>query len=192
MSCENSGSLYEGNGFDLPTIKNVVSGKGDQPFPCGDSICDYNYLRYVGWQEPDQYIKNFFSQTTINTISKVVSQLTLGVDPLNRKIIVPNTLICRVMDSVYNNYLPPTGDIFTRYVITKASGEDNMLKTMIDQTIEIIVNDIKSHTAMDLANSKLSAWVQVMGDFNPSGLRQYPPIKLQEKRPATMQFHMNY
>lgn len=192
MNCENSGNSYRGNGFGLPAIKNVLNGQGDQDSACSNSICDYNYIRYIGWQEPDQCIKSFFSQKTIDTISKVVTQLTMGVDLQNRKIVVPTTLICRVMDAVYTNYQPPVGDIFTRYVIPKEPADENMIKTMIDQTIEIIVNDIRSHTAMDLANSKLTAWVQVMGDFNPNGLRQHPPIKLQEKRPATMQFNMNY
>jgi hypothetical protein len=43
------------------------------------------------------------------------------------------------------------------------------------------------------ANSKLSVWdATLLGDFNPHGLRQFPPIKLRQRGPDRMLFHMKY
>ena len=43
-----------------------------------------------------------------------------------------------------------------------------------------------------LYNEKLTIWTTLLGDFNEHGLRQYPPIKLRNKRPDPMLFHMRY
>jgi len=180
------------DGPDIFSQRGVVNGKFTDIFsPCAQGICDYNFLRHAGWQEPDECIKSYFSQPTIDVISRTVSQLTLGVDKKNRKIIVPDSTICSVMDSVYQSYRPPTGDIFTRLSIPD-SDNTNMVASMIDRVIEIIVSNIRIQTGMERANEKLTVWVQLMGDFNPNGLRQVPPIKTLEKRPSTMQFNMNY
>jgi len=153
--------------------------------------CDFNYLRYVGWNQDNECIKKFYSKPTIKLISKKVSELTKGVDPLNRTIIVPEYRICEVMDGVFQGYRPRVGDIFTRYIIPN-NEQTNVLQSLIDQTIEIIVSNIKNNLGMEQENSKLSAWVQVYGDFNPHNLRQHSIIKTRERKPATMQFHMNY
>jgi hypothetical protein len=153
--------------------------------------CDFNYLRHVGWSEDNECIKKFYSKPTIKLISKKVSELTKGVDPLNRTIVVPDYRICEVMDGVRQGYRPTVGDIFTRYIIPNNEQAD-VLQSLIDQTIEIIVSNIKNSLGMEQENSKLSAWVQVYGDFNPHNLRQHSIIKTRERRPATMQFHMNY
>lgn len=153
--------------------------------------CDFNYLRYVGWSQDNECIKKFYSKPTVKLISKKVSELTKGVDPLNRTIVVPDYRICEVMDGVLQGYRPAIGDIFTRYIIPNNEQTD-VLQSLIDQTIEIIVSNIKNNLGMEQENSKLSAWVQVYGDFNPHNLRQHSIIKTRERKPATMQFHMNY
>lgn len=152
---------------------------------------DLNYSRYVGWDENNECFRKYYSKQTINTISKKVTELTHGVDPKNRKIIVPDERIAEVMDGVYQNFRPATGDIFTRYIVPNDQ-QANMVQSLIDQTIEIITNHIRNELEMEQNNQTLSAWVQVYGDFNTKGLRQVPPIKTRERRPAVMQFHMNY
>lgn len=156
-----------------------------------DSTCDYNYLRYAGWSEDNYCIKKYFSKDTVRLISKKVTELTKGVDPKNRSIIVPDENICKVMDGVFQGFRPAIGDIFTRYIIPNDEQTD-LVQSMIDQTIEIITNHIRGNIGIDENNFKLSAWVQVYGDFNPHNLTQTPPIKILGKRPATMQFNMNY
>jgi hypothetical protein len=152
---------------------------------------DLNYTRYVGWRELNDCIKKYFSQQTVDLISKKVTELTRGVDKLNRPIKVPDYLIQNVMDGVYQGFRPSTGDIYSRYIVSNGE-QQNMVQSMIDQTIEIITSNIRNQLGMDENNEKLSVWVQVYGDFNTAGLRQHAPIKTLNRRPATMQFHMNY
>jgi hypothetical protein len=153
--------------------------------------CDLNYMRYVGWSENNDCIKSFFSPQTIALISKKVTELTRGVDKFNRSIIVPDERICEVMSSVYWAYRPATGDIYSRYIIPTRE-QDNAVQSLIDQTIEIITSNIRNQLGMEQNNEMLSAWIQVYGDFNAGGLRQHSQIKVLGKRPATMQFNMNY
>jgi hypothetical protein len=158
---------------------------------CGGEMCDYNYMRYVGWQESNASVSKYYSPDTVKLISRKVSELTRGVDPKGRKIVVPDKNICSVLDAIYVQNTPAVGDIFTRYIIPN-NEQENLVQSMIDQTIEIIVDSIKGNMGMEQANEKLSAWVQVLGDFNTHGLRQHAPIKTLENRPSVMQFNMNY
>lgn len=161
------------------------------PYKVNNKVCDYNYLRYVGWDESNVCISSFFSPQTVALISKKVTQLTMGVDEKNRPIIVPDERICEVMDGVYQGFRPSIGDIYTRYIIPNDEQED-AVQSMIDQTIEIIVSNIRNSLGIEQSNQKLTAWVQVYGDFNQSGLRYHPILTTREKKPATMQFNMNY
>jgi hypothetical protein len=157
---------------------------------CGEA-CDFNYLRHVGWGENNECIRKYYSPETVKLISRKVTQLTMGVNPEGRPIVVPNYRICEVMDGVYQGYRPPTGDIYSRYIVPNEN-QPSMVQSLIDQTIEIIVSNIRNNLGMEQHNQTLSAWVQVYGDFNTHGLRQHSVIKVQEKRPSTMQFNMNY
>jgi hypothetical protein len=157
---------------------------------CNGGNIDENFTRFVGWNETYQSIPQYFSQNTINTISKKVSELTRGVHPKNKIIIVPDEQIAQVMDTVFRYYRPQTGDIYSRYIIPNDARND--INYLVDQVIEIITNHIVNEYGMVEANNKLSAWVQVYGDFNTHNLTQTPPIKTRGKRPAVMQFNMNY
>lgn len=158
---------------------------------CGDQVCDFNYMRYVGWTESNPAVQRYYSPQTVKMISKKVTELTRGVDPQNRAIIVPDNRICEVLDAIYADYRPSVGDIHTRYILP-ANSQQDQVASMIDQTIEIITSNIRNQIGMERGNEKLTAWVQLMGDFSTNGLRQYPPIKIRERRPSTMQFNMNY
>lgn len=157
---------------------------------CDGGLIDQNFTRFVGWREEYPSISKFFSQETVNLISKKVSELTRGVHPKNKIIIVPDDAITGVMSTIFQYYRPQTGDIYSRYIIPNDSRND--INYMIDQVIEVITNHIINEYGMIEANNKLSAWVQVYGNFNTHNLTQTPPIKTRGKRPAVMQFHMNY
>jgi len=105
--------------------------------------------------------------------------------------VIPDENICQTLDGVFSGIRRPTGDIFTRYIIPNEEQED-MVQSVIDQTIEVITSNIRNYMGMNEANKHLSAWVQVYGDFNTHSLRQVPPIKTVLKRPNPMQFNMNY
>lgn len=148
--------------------------------------------KYVGFTDYNPCLQKFFCQETINIISKKVTQLLMGVDPLNRPIIVPDDKIAFVMDSIYNNYRPPTSDIYSRYVVPDGETTLSYVQNMIDQTIELIYSDVKNNLEMEQNNRKLSQWTTVLGDFNSHGLRSYAPIKTLLRRPNPLEFNMNY
>ena len=158
-----------------------------------ETLINDNYTRHSGYQDTSVLLqKNFYNVNTVNTISKKLTQLLQGVDPSNRRIIIPDKIITNVMDSVYNDFVPETGDIFTRYIIPSGLNSDDYITSLIDQTIQVIYSDVKNNIEMEQNNKKLSAWVQVLGDFNDNNLRSYPPIKVLNKHPAYGQFNMNY
>ena len=151
-----------------------------------------SYQRYVGYSDNSDMLQRFFTQGTINMISAKVSQLLDGVDPQNRKIIVPDRTIANVMDSIYTNYRPRTSDIYGRYNVPSGDTCNDYITDMTDQVIEFIYSDVRNNLEMDQNNEKLSAWNTVLGDFNSNNLRSHPVIKIREKRPQPMLFNMNY
>tara|TARA_Y100000389_G_C17420518_1_gene496402 strand:+ start:336 stop:836 length:501 start_codon:yes stop_codon:yes gene_type:complete len=157
-----------------------------------EALCDLNYIKHVGWEESNPNIKKLFSKETIDIISRKITELTMGVDPQNRPIVVPPQAICGILSEVYASFRPNTGDIFTRYNIPSGTGPQNYVQDLIDQTIEIITNNISYSIGMEENNKKLTIWTTVYGDFNQHGLRQHAPIKVLNKRPNPMEFHMRY
>jgi hypothetical protein len=96
------------------------------------------------------------------------------------------------MNDIYESYRPPTGDIFSRYIVPSGTSSESYVQNMIDQVIEVITSDVRNNLGMEECNKKLSIWTTVYGDFNSSGLRQHAPIKVRNKRPTPMLFQMNY
>lgn len=171
---------------------NVVENASKTCSPCSSGeVCDYNYLRHPGWDQQNYCFKSLYSPATLNLIQRKVMELTLGVDGKNRKIIVPKERICEVLDGVYQSYTPPVGDIYTRYIIPTDEQQDRV-QALIDQTIQIIVSNVRDTLGIEQNNQKLSAWVQVYGDFNAQGLRAHSIITTRDRKPTTMQFNMNY
>ena len=151
-----------------------------------------NYQRYVGYQDTNSVLNNLFSINTLNTISKKLTQLLMGVHPDNKIIVVPTNLIANVLDSVYQGYRPQTGGIYSRYIIPTGLNSSDYATDMVDQTIEIIYSDIKNQYDMEKNNKTLSVWNTILGDFNENQLRSHPPIKILNKHPQYMAFFENY
>lgn len=138
-------------------------------------------------------VNYLFSQENIKEMSRKISSILEGVDPLNRKIIVPDETIISVLNSVYQNFTPNVGSIYGRYNMAPLELDiDNSTNNIMYQTIEIIVSDVKNNIGMEEENSALSVWTTVLGDFNEHGLMQHPKIKLKNKRPTAGLFHMHY
>lgn len=150
--------------------------------------------KHPGFTDFSYCLRQYFSQNTIDIISHKVTQLLMGVDPQNRPIIVPDKQIGFVMDTVYRNFIPyNAGDIYTRYVVPNGNNTDSYVQNMIDQVIEIIYSDVKNNIEIDQNNAKLTIWTTILGEgMNEHQLRSFPPLKTLLKRPAPMQFNMNY
>ena len=156
---------------------------------CGE-ICNDQFIKHVGYID-NICFKNLYSKENINKISCKITELLMGVNKDNRPIVVPDKTICSVMSSVYENFRPETGDIYSRYNIPKAR-EPDFIQRMIDQVINIITTDVKVNLGIDECNRNLSIWTTVLGDFNLHNLRSHSKIKLRERRPQPMAFQMNY
>lgn len=159
-----------------------------------ENNCDYNYMRNVGYNENNTCIRALYSKQNINFISKRITELTKNVHSSGRPILVPDHIICSVLDDLYKHYTPSVGDIFTRYSIPPDTPLD-MVSDLANQAIEVIVNDVTVNIGMEQQNAKLNIWdATLLGDFNNHGLRQHAPIKVSNKRPNAigMISFMNY
>jgi len=160
---------------------------------CIDADCDQQ--PYVGWDttaDGSDKIKYLFSQTNIDYLSRTISEALQGVDPQNRKIIIPDDKICNILNSVYRNGTRPNvGDIHSRYIIPSIQTR-NDVRDMNNQTIGIIVSYIKDEIEMTENNKSLTVWNSLYGDFNQVGLRAHPQIKIRKRHPQYMAFNMNY
>lgn len=155
-------------------------------------ICNDNFIRHVGYTESNDCIRRLYNPKNIKNMSKTITNLLMGVDPQNRPIIVPDSTICSVISAIYNSYRPATRDIFSRYTIPTDNNFDSYEQAIITQTIEVITSDVRNNLEMEENNRKLTIWTSVFGDFNAHQLRQHAPIKVLNKRPNPMQFHMRY
>jgi len=153
---------------------------------------DDNYIRHVGYNDDNSYIKTFFRKDTVNLISSKITELLHGVHPENRPIVVTDANISSIMSNVYKCYTPPIGDIYSRYTVQNGISADNYIQSLINQTIEIITSYVKNAMEMDENNKKLTIWTTVYGDFNRHGLKQTPQIKIRNKHPVYGQIHMHY
>jgi hypothetical protein len=153
------------------------------------------YLANVGWEETSAGnfgIDILFSDSMIESISNVITRNLQGVDPQNRPIIVSKENIIGVLSNVYRfGTRQNIGDIYSRFIIPQEQTRCD-LRTIINQTINIIVSNIKNEIEMTENNKKLTVWTTLLGDFNKEGLRSHAPIKIRRKHPQYMAFNMNY
>lgn len=151
------------------------------------------YLRNVGFQTEDETFKYMFSDETLGWMSAEITRLLREVSSDGRDIVVPRDAISSVLNNVYINYRPQTGDIYSRYNIKQFEPRDDA-NHMITEAIEIIVDQIRSEYEIASINYDLSIWDSVwLGDgISRKGLRQYAPIKLRERRATPMLFNYSF
>lgn len=157
-----------------------------------DELLDPN--QYVGWNtitEWNPLTKKLFSKKTINVIKQKVCEYLTGVDPKGRKILPSDRIVVIALYGVFENHIPVTGDIFGKYLVVDQTLRDDY-SYIVDKTISLLVQGIRDSIGMQEQNEKLTIWTTVLGDFNEHGLRQYPPIKVRNKRPDPMLFNMKY
>jgi hypothetical protein len=155
-------------------------------------IADQNYYRYVGWKMSENaFDRNFFSKTTVEHISKTLTDLLKCLRKDGKSIIVSDNVIANVMSNAYSTYRPQLGNGY--FMLTQPQDHPrNDMKTLCDITIQIIYDYIKNEYEMDENNKKLTIWTTVLGDFNEHGLRQYSTIKTNENNINKLRFNMNY
>ena len=159
-------------------------------------VCDQNNLRFVGWSQnrlSTGCLDELFSCETVDMISRKVTELTMGIGEEGREIIVPDSSICDILSETFINQRPPTGDIFTRYIVPSSGPRDDVSE-IIQKTIQILYSNIKNSLGMEKCNSKLTIWDTIYGEGNPKGLQQVPHgfAKISHKRPMVGFFFQNY
>jgi len=150
--------------------------------------------QYVGWETQtswNTFLMKLFSKQTVKTIQQKTSEYLMGVDDQGRKIVPSERIIESALLGVFNNYRPNTGDIYGKYTVVNDNSRDDYTY-IVDQVISLLVRNIRNDLEMQYNNSKLTVWTTLLGDFNEHGLRQHPPIKVRNKRPDPMLFHMRY
>lgn len=156
--------------------------------------CDNNYMRYVGYEQSGGdflCIKKLYSRENIDYISKKITQLTKGLRSDNKLIIVTDEVICDVLSTVQNTFVPRTGDIYSRYTILDSETK-TPFERIVEIAIEVIYSSLKNQMGVDKCNKNLTIWNSLLGDFNKQGLIQHPPIKVRKKKTQSMFFFENY
>jgi hypothetical protein len=145
-------------------------------------------MQHVGYTE-SQCERDLFSKNSIAAISNKITQLLDGLYS-DRRVAVHDDAIISVLSSISDAYVPPVGDIYSRYTIPNDQSTGTV--NIIDRTIGTIVSQVRNEVEIGRYNASLTKWTTVLGDFNEHGIRSHPRIKLREKRPAPMLFNMNY
>jgi hypothetical protein len=155
-----------------------------------DDTIDLNH--FVGWNTVTEWSplpKMVFTKRTINLIRQKVYDYLL--QSMGKKIVPSERVTVIALYGVYQNHIPRTGDIYGKYLVVDET-QRNDYGYIVDKTISLLIDGIKNDIEMSEQNSKLTIWNTLLGDFNENGLRQHPPIKLRERGPDRMLFHMKY
>ena len=177
---------------DLQLTLKSLSEQRTSHTPYDDRIDMNHYI--VGWSTISDWnplVQKLFTKTTVQLIQQKVAEYLTGVDANGRKIIPTERVVIASLYGCFKNYHPRTGDIYGKYTVVDQTQRDDYAY-LVDQTISLLVQGIRDDLDMAEQNQKLTIWTTVLGDFNEHGLRQYPPIKLNNKRPDPMLFHMRY
>ena len=160
-----------------------------------DTSHDMGYQSHVGWENTSNNspgLEYLYSQENLLNLQKIITKSLEGVHPEGKNIIVPVENIQNVISNIYENVnRTEIGSIYSRDVIAPAK-KRNDVETINKQSIQAIVNMLRSQFEMEANNKKLTVWNTVYGDFNKEGLRGHAPIKLRNKHPQYMAFNMKY
>jgi len=148
--------------------------------------------QYVGWNtviEWSSVPRQLFTKRTVRIIQQKVYEYLLRA--LDKKIAPSERIVIIALYGVFENHIPRTGDIYGKFLVVDETQQDDY-GYIVDKTISLLIDGIRNDIEMAEANSKLTIWNTVLGDFNENGLRQFPPIKLRNRGPDRMLFHMKY
>ena len=176
--------------IDQNDLFNVVKGTVIDINKEYDDIIDLS--QYVGWATITEWAplpRHIFTKRTVTMIKQKVYEYLLK--SMQKKIVPSDKVVITALFGVYENHIPRTGDIYGQYLVVDETQRDDY-GYIVDKTISLLIDGIQTDIEMAEANSKLSIWNSLLGDFNENGLRQFPPIKLRNKGPDRMLFHMKY
>jgi hypothetical protein len=184
------------NNNDLQqSLKTLASNtiNAHQGYAAYDDRLDLN--QFVGWETISDWnplTQKLFTKTTVHVIQQKVADYLTGVDSNGRRIVPSERVVVNALFGIFREHAPRTGDIYGKFLVVDDSKRDDYAY-IVDKTISLLVQGIRDDLGMAEQNQKLTIWTTVLGDFNEHGLRQHPPIKINNgKRPDPMLFHMRY
>jgi len=138
----------------------------------------------------NENLTDLFSHKTIDNLSSDISKMIYNI--IGQKVIIPYDKIAFVLKQLYDNSSRNNiGCIYSKDIQPKVYRNDK--DDLLTQCLSFIVQEVTNTLQIDQNNNKLNIWdATILGDMNPLGLRQFPPIKLKERRPDPMLFHMRY
>lgn len=150
------------------------------------------FMKFVGYDDSFMpTMRLLFSTPTMQYIQREIYRRSKIYFP--QGVLVPCENIASVLDSVYSNFAPPTGSIYSRYTIpTEDTAVNSYATDIIDQTIRIILDDVTNTLGIEKNNRSLDVWNSVLGDFNKKGLRSHSEIKVRNNKPPSALFFENY
>jgi|TARA_Y100000389_G_scaffold189166_1_gene212601 hypothetical protein len=161
-----------------------------------DEIHNYKNMAHVGYEKASgQYtnpgVENLFNDSTGQYISAQITS-RLGTELMGgRPIVVPMRTIWGILSALYQNYTGHPGGIHGRYTIP--NNNLNVFQSLVNETITVIVENVRTSLEIDQINGSLSKWDTILGDFNDKGLRSHPPLNGNiDERMNRGQIHMRY
>ena len=121
---------------------------------------------------------------------KVLQKLNKEFPNQTQFLNIDSDLIEKIVIETTQSYISKrTGCIYSKEIQTDIHDRD---KIIFNSSIKTIYNYYASQFRQDSYNKNLSIWNSVLGESNQHGLLPHPKIKLNNKRPNSMQFRMNY
>ena len=150
------------------------------------------YTKYVGYDDSFMpTVGSLFDGSTFRFIQTMVYDMSKAYFP--QGVLVPCEVIANVLSTVFANFVPPTGDIHSRYTIPVDDMANNdYVSNIISQTARIVLDDVVNTLGTERNNQSLDIWTTVLGDFNSHGLRSHDQLKTRENKPPSALFFENY
>lgn len=161
-------------------------------------MTDTNFLgngQYVGYLQNVQNNNNYrfmMDDTRLHILQQKITEILEGVEPDGRSIVVPLDTIRSVVYQCYQAYIPNIGNIYTTFIQENETLKRNDVRDIYDQAVNIITSYIKAYYMHESNARKLTIWDSVLGSFNKQGIRAHQPIKVNNRRPSTLQINMRY
>lgn len=158
-------------------------------------IHNFDNMRFVGYEKASgQYsnkcMNSLFSDATGKFIQDEVTK-QLGRELLGRPIQVSMKMIWGVLSDLNSTHQEQTGDIYGR--LNVPNDNLNSYQSLVNQTITVLVDHVRTSIEMEQHNGALSVWDTVLGDFNDKGLRSHPPLTANiDQTRRLFQINMNY
>jgi len=116
------------------------------------------YMANVGWEsttEGNSELNYLFSDENLEALSQAITMALSGVDKYNRNIKVSKDNIASVLSNAYRfGTRQNIGDIHSRFIVPPSELRCD-LRSLNNQTIQMIVSQIKNQMEMEENNKKL-------------------------------------